>query len=249
MCVYKMKRDKYLICKGPGDDESLFEEPLIKFFCKSFKSKEIFIISPWVSTIELRKRKIIYYPYTSTTSLIEVFRALIKNGIKVYIATRCFDFIDDHLIANAYNVAYDPRKYYINKELEQYIKEELVNVVRRTQTLLSINELGNVELKFDIEQKLHSKVFINDFMALMGSLNLTHYGMYRNYECIITIFREKDPETYNALREYAEKIMRELCDLKTCEISVLKALESFLNIRLPRLRDLIELLEEILRKI
>jgi phosphatidylserine/phosphatidylglycerophosphate/cardiolipin synthase-like enzyme len=244
-----MKRDKYLICKGPGDDESLFEEPLTKFFCKSFKSKEIFIISPWVSTIELRKRKIIYYPYISTTSLIEVFRALIKNGVKVHIATRCFDFIDDHLIAIAYNVAYGPHKYHINKELEQYIKEELVNVVRRTQTLLSINELSNIDLKFDIEQKLHSKVFINDFMALMGSLNLTHYGMYRNYECIITVFREKDPEAYDALREYAEKIMRGLYDLKTCEINVLKALESFLNMKLPGLRDLVELLEEILIKI
>jgi phosphatidylserine/phosphatidylglycerophosphate/cardiolipin synthase-like enzyme len=234
-----------IICKGPGDSANVFEKPIVDFLYKSFKSKEIYIVSPWLSRIELGNRKFIYYPYVSTSSVIEILRAIMDKGVRIYVATRCFDFIDNQLIALAYNI----NSLYTAEALRTYIKDELKNMITRMQATLDLCKLANIELRFDINNMLHSKVYVNDFIAISGSLNFTYYGMYRNYECITIIPKDSDPQSYEILREYAKKVVDGIKDFGECEKQVLDSIEESLNIRLSRFKDLMGLLEEILGRI
>jgi phosphatidylserine/phosphatidylglycerophosphate/cardiolipin synthase-like enzyme len=236
----------YIICKGPKDIDTVFEKSLLLFFSTSFHSKEVYMVTPWISTFEFRSQKLIYYPYVSSAKVLDILMALARNGVKVSIATRCFDFLDYDLLYLVFTVT----NYGTTAEIKHYIQENLEDIIRRAEALLELSKVKNINVRFDLEQRLHSKIYINDFMAIMGSLNFTYSAMFRNYECINIIYKDKDVNSYNYLRKYSEELFQHLLEYSTCEKAILDRLAKVVNVKFSSVKEMLDALrEDILRRL
>ncbi|MEM0506662.1 MAG: phospholipase D-like domain-containing protein [Thermosphaera sp.] len=232
------------VCRDSKDRENSLEDMLYLFLITSFDSDEVIIISPWLSSFRL-SRRIVYYPYISSDAIDDVLKSLVDSGTKVYIAARCFDFIDYELLVLANGVingSLPPRHGMIG-----YVRQSIEELRDRTNALLRFSQIPGIEFRFDVDQRLHSKVYVNDFMVLIGSANLTYSGIYRNLECLYMI--PKEEKSYPELRNYAKTLLDEIATYDSCEKSVLGFTNSFLNLKLSSLRELVVFLDKIVRKI
>jgi phosphatidylserine/phosphatidylglycerophosphate/cardiolipin synthase-like enzyme len=226
-------------CKELNDNELLFERIFRKLLFTAFESKKLYIISPWLSIFNF-KLKFVYYPYVSSTSVEDVLKAIIDSGVRIYMFTRCFDFLDLELIGIAYRGV-------VSKSMLSYIKGSLSDMIERAETLLRLANLKDLSIKFDLDNRLHSKVYVNDHMAILGSANFTYSGLYRNIECIAVVGR--DETIHQVLRKYAETLSGGFRGFPECENYVLNSLKSIAGIRLGSLKELLELLKELRAKL
>jgi len=245
----QLKSNSHVICKGPKDKGTIFEEPLLRFLTLSFHSKEIYIVTPWISTFEFKSQKLIYYPYVSSAKVFDILMALAKNGVKVFIATRCFDFLDYDLLYLVFTIA-NHNHTAILDELKHYVKDNIRDIIWRAEALTKLVKGKNTNVRFDLEQRLHSKIYINDFMVITGSLNFTYSAMFRNYECINIIYRDEDIESYNYLYRYSRELLKHLLEYSECEKAILDRFAKIINVRFTSLEELMEFLrEDVLRKL
>jgi phosphatidylserine/phosphatidylglycerophosphate/cardiolipin synthase-like enzyme len=239
-----------ILCKSPktASLSHLFEDSFIEFFQSSFKSSEIYIISPWISVIEFKERKFVYYPYVSSQSFIDIFKALAEQGKKIYIVSRCLDFIDNNTLFLSYNIARS--KAVIPEDMRRNLRDEIRDLINRFNLILNILRLNVATMRFDVEQRLHSKIYLNDFIVMIGSLNFTYNAMYRNYECLSIIYKDEAPNIYEYSREYAKELTGSFKDFQECEDTILYNLSKIVGLRFSSLEELIEFLrEDILRRL
>jgi len=230
------------------------EDLLRIFLIDSFESNEIYIISPWVSSFKFN-RKVIYYPYLSTYSVDEVLKILIDCGVKVNILVRCFDdFISPELIYFLYKVSTGSIK--LTLDLLNYLKRELERILYRLNTAKRIEESG-VNIRTDLGigddmnvwYRLHSKIYINNKYALIGSANFTRGGIVKNgnWECLIKV--PSNYPLYKDIVDYAKKYYDHGRDYNECINRVLNIINRYLsplNIPVRNLDDLKKIISEIL---
>lgn len=251
LCIKSDHTVDRVACSSPGSAGGGLEDLLHLFLLASFDSSEVIIVSPWISSFEL-SRKLVYYPYVSSRAIDEILRALGESEIgggarrSVRVGTRCFDFIDYQLLALAYEIAESGTRS--RRSLVEYVRESIEGLRDRVAALLKFGQMTGVEFRFDLGQRLHSKVYVNDFMVLLGSANFTHSGVHRNYECLYAIFKEKE-EVYWKLKDYAEALLKSMETYYSCERSVLSSVSSSVGLKLSSLRELVALLDYIVRRI
>jgi phosphatidylserine/phosphatidylglycerophosphate/cardiolipin synthase-like enzyme len=233
-----------VLCRGVSDSGPLFDDILYRFLLTSLRSRRVLVVSPWLSPFELRSLKVVYYPFISSQRVNEVLSAAAGKGVRVVIAARCFDFLDYGLLVLALNTLRGgPR----DSGVLEYLAASIDNLRDRVETLVNFCYRGKYECRLDVEQRLHSKVYVNDFMAIVGSANFTYSGFYRNLECL-TVLPSDDAE-YSYIVDYAENLVRSLKGVEECERHVVESLQSTLGLRVRGLGGLVELLNNLSARI
>jgi len=235
-----------VICRGSGDNSFVFDDVLFRFLITSLESGRVLIVSPWLSPFELKSLRVVYYPYVSSQRVDEVLAAAVSKGTKVVIATRCFDFLDYGLLALASSTL---RKGVRDADILEYLAESIENLRNRFEALVRFCYRGGYECRLDLEQRLHSKVYVNDFMAIIGSANFTYSGFYRNLECVAMLFNKEDKGCYDYVAKYAENLANSMKGVKECEEQVVRSLESALDLKVGDLNEVAETLNNLLAKI
>lgn len=233
-----------VICRGLGDSISIFDDVLFSFLLTSLESKRIMILSPWLSPFELKSLKVVYYPFVSSQRVDEVLAAVANKGARVVIATRCFDFLDYGLLALTSSIL---RKGVQDAGILEYLAESIENLRDRVEVLVRFCYRGSYECRLDLEQRLHSKVYVNDFMAILGSANFTYSGFYRNLECVAAL--SKDEAWYDYIAGYAENLANSLKGIRECENQVVRSLESALDLKVRDLNEVVDLLSNLSAKV
>lgn len=222
------------------------DEALRVFLTDAFSSDFVYIVSPWITNFRLRSR-VVAYPYISSNRLLDVVEKLAESGKRVTVVTRCFnDFIPYDIIY--FMVMHDIGASKIrNEELLSYLGKQVSDLKNRIESYLKIVEMSSkypsIVLRTDVENKLHSKIYLIDRYALMGSANLTGSGMNWNYECLTVI--GADTQTYSSLLKYAEELANRLKSFGDCEEAALKAVEQRTGLRLNSVKDLLNLLDRL----
>ena len=230
-------------------------EDLIRgFLHESFNSSFMYIISPWVTNFEF-SRPFIHYPWVSSTRVLDVIEAIINKGVEVKVLTRCFD---DALRFDVLDLAGKiVNRGSVDDEVKGFIKSQLEDLLGGIEAMLRLSEVLGDNLLFDLGigdlgRRLHTKLYINDKHALVGSANFTKSGIidssnWANWECLIAI---KSSETgYGELLNITKGYLNAARGFSECEGRFMNMLSRFRGL-LPRavgsVMDVIAVLEDLI---
>jgi len=251
------------VCRTPlvsGNEERLDPEDLVQLLLyESFNSKYLYIISPWVSSFRF-SRKFIYYPYVSTHDVIEVLNAIHKNGVKVYMLIRCFDdFLSPDIIYALFTIyksvsssgsASSELRTSLPHIVAGYLKSQLKMMLNRLETSEKFVRSGfNVKSDLGAHDntyfRLHAKIYVNDRLALIGSVNFTRSGVVKggNWECLMLV--EQDNELYKEVLKEAERLYNSGKDFTEC----IERLLTLINEALKPLGVTVKSLDELKTKL
>jgi hypothetical protein len=201
-----------LICKvASSPTSSLSVESLIRrFLHETFDSKYLYIISPWITLFEF-ERSFIHLPFVETRRIDDVFRAFVFAGIDVRILMRCVDdAIDIELLRllrllrknrGIFQEVFGASRQYIASETLKYIVSHIDSLIKTIKIVNALRDILGENLRFDIPasewyQRLHTKLYLNDRSAIIGSANFTRSGILTdgNWECLLHF--TKDTKLY-----------------------------------------------------
>lgn len=245
-----------IACRGRGNLTAgrSIEDLIRGFLHESFNSKFMYIISPWVANFEF-SRSFIHYPWVSSTRVLDIIEAIINKGVEVKVLTRCFD---DALRFDVLDLADKiVNRGSVDDEIKGFIKSQLEDLLGGIEAMLRLSEVLGDNLLFDLGigdlgGRLHTKLYINDKHALVGSANFTKSGIidssnWANWECLIAI---KSGETgYRELLNVAEGYLNAARGFSECEGRFMSMLSRFRGL-LPRavgsVMDVIVVLEDLI---
>ena len=243
MYVYRFRGSR-----GNIDVEDLFR----LFLIDTFNSEFMYIISPWVTSFRLTK-KVIYYPFISSYSVVDILNALKDNGVKVFLLTRCFD---DALSPDVVYILYKIKEGSIrlSPALYKFLRNQVNFMYRRLEYVEKIIGTG-INCKFDIgvqdresQFRLHAKIYVNDKYALLGSANFTRSGIVRggHWECLVRI--NSDSKIYYKILESAIKLYNAGRSYEEClrRITYLVTTHFGDNVKINGIQDIKNLLKELL---
>jgi len=214
-----------LICKVAGSStSSLSVESLIRrFLHETFDSRHLYIISPWITLFEF-ERPFIHLPFVEARRVDEVFRAFVFAGIDVKVLMRCVDDSIDvgllrllRLLRNIRGIfpdVFGTSQQYIAGEILKYIVDRISELIKTIKIVNALRDILSENLRFDTpasgwHQRLHTKLYLNDKSAIVGSANFTRSGISTdgNWECLLHF--TKDAKLY----EDAFKVARHHFDV------------------------------------
>jgi phosphatidylserine/phosphatidylglycerophosphate/cardiolipin synthase-like enzyme len=203
-----------LICKVAGlSTSSLSVESLIRrFLHETFDSKFLYVISPWVTLFEF-ERPFIHLPFVEARRVDEVFRAFVFAGIDVRVLMRCVDDSIDvgllrllRLLRNNRDVCRTSQQY-IAGEILKYIADRISELIKTVKIVNTLRDILGENLRFDIpasgwHRRLHTKLYLNDRSAIVGSANFTRSGILSdgNWECLLHFTRDAKKLYEDALK-------------------------------------------------
>jgi len=234
--------------KGSFDIEDFF----MLFLMDSFDSDFVYIISPWITPFKFT-RKVVYYPFISSYNMVDVLTSLKKNGVKVFLLTRCFDdFLSPDTIYMLHRVKEESIK--LPQELYRFLADQVSSALYRLNCLEEIISKG-IECKFDLglqdknRFRLHAKIYVNNKYALIGSANFTRSGVVRNgnWECLLRV--ESSSRVFKVILDAADKLYDAGRSYDDCQKRILQLINNYLKgsgIVINGIQDLKKLLKEIL---
>ena len=198
-----------LICKVAGSStSSLSVESLIRrFLHETFDSKFLYIISPWITLFEF-ERPFIHLPFVEARRVDEVFRAFVFAGIDVRVLMRCVDDSVDigllrllRLLRNVRKIfpdVFGTSQQYIAGEILKYIADRISELIKTIKIVNALRDILGENLRFDTpasgwHQRLHTKLYLNDRSAIVGSANFTRSGILSdgNWECLLHFTKDE----------------------------------------------------------
>ena len=207
-----------LICKVAGfSTSSLSVESLIRrFLHETFDSKFLYIISPWITLFEF-ERPFIHLPFVEARRVDEIFRAFVFAGIDVRVLMRCVDDSIDvgllrllRLLRNIREIfpdVFGASQQYIAGEFLKYIADRIGELIKTIKIANTLRDILGENLRFDIpasgwHQRLHTKLYLNDRSAIVGSANFTRSGILSdgNWECLLHFTRDAKKLYEDALK-------------------------------------------------
>jgi phosphatidylserine/phosphatidylglycerophosphate/cardiolipin synthase-like enzyme len=220
-----------LACKGPDlrVDKSP-EELMMCFLHESFDGKFLWIISPWVTFFKLSKR-LVHYPYVSSGDVVDIIEALVKAGVEVRMLTRCIDDALEPGFMRLIGSVSDGGE--VPDGLRIYVREGIDEILGKINTILRLKEILKDNLRFDFRGagqygRLHTKLYINENSAVIGSANFTWSGIADrgNWECLLYYKRVENEALYAEARSVAEAYFDNGARYEQCEeVTIRKALE------------------------
>lgn len=256
-----------IACRGKGGviTEGCSIEDLIRCFLHdSFDSKFVYIISPWITNFEFSK-PFVHYPWVSSFRVLDVIRALIDKVGEVKVLTRCFDdavrFDLLDLVSKVVNQSGNVDEY-----VRGFIKSQLQDLLDGINAVLSLRDalhdfllfdLGVNELRDGLRRRLHTKLYINDKYALLGSANFTNSGVvdsfgWGNWECLMLIRRDRDENTYSGLLHVAEDYLKSARGFDDCRkrfVSILRRFPNLLPWPISDVEDVVDVLEKLIEEL
>jgi len=247
MFIYRARNSK-----NNTDIEDLFR----LFLIDSFDSDFVYIISPWITPFNFTK-KIIYYPFISSYSVIDALASLRKSGVKVFLLTRCFDdFLSPDIIYMLYKIK--EGNFRLPRDLHRFLADQVSFAYHRLECVEKVVNTG-VNCKFDLGSqdkdhyfRLHAKIYVNSKYALIGSANFTRSGVIRrgNWECLLKV--ESSSRTFKDILESANKLYNAGRSYSECQKRILQSINTYLmrnGIAVCGIQDLKKLLKEILHEL
>lgn len=247
-----------VICRGPGFNNDVdIEDLFMDFLYESFKSRFLYVISPWITAFNFNRR-IIYYPYVSSGNALDVIRALVDNGVDVRIITRC---IDDSVKADVINLVSSIISGGISDavpgDVRDYLRDQLDEIASNVDGVLRFYGELYDRVVFDLgandalpaRYRLHSKLYVNEFSVIVGSANFTRGGITEggNWECIVEV--NNGEELYKDLLNYAQqylKVGRPFSECMRRTSKLLRDLSSLLKITVADAEDLTKMLGKLM---
>lgn len=193
-----------LVCKVTSSPtSSLSVESLIRrFLHETFDSRYLYIISPWITLFEF-ERPFIHLPFVETRRVDEVFRALDFAGVDVRVLMRCVDdSIDLGLLRllRLYKLSqemFGMSQQHVNSEILKYIVNRVGELLKTLRIVITLRDILGENIRFDTpasgwHQRLHTKLYLNDKSAILGSANFTRSGILTdgNWECLLHFTRD-----------------------------------------------------------
>ena len=253
----------YMTCKdsnGTVKPESTMsiERLVINFFHESFSSDRVYVISPWISSFELKSKEFIHYPYVSSRKVIDVIKGLVKKGTEVKILTRCADdALDISLIRTIANINTREGQS-IPSDIRNLLKRKLDDLASRLESTKGLVEELGENLRFDlgdrddlyVKGRLHSKLYINHRTVIMGSANFTSSGITDegNWECLVRFSKDEDREIYEYAVGVVERYLAISKGFDECESRVIKIVNRATNLigeKIYSIEDLIDYLNRV----
>ena len=210
-----------LICKVAGSPtSSLSVESLIRrFLHETFDSKFLYIISPWITLFEF-ERPFIHLPFVEAGRVDEIFRAFVFAGIDVRVLMRCVDDSIDigllrllRLLRNVRKIfpdVFGTSQQYIAGEILKYIADRISELIKTIKIVNALRDILGDNLRFDTpasgwHRRLHTKLYLNDRSAIVGSANFTRSGILSdgNWECLLHF--TKDEKLYKDALDAARR--------------------------------------------
>lgn len=238
-----------LVCRDRQGSTSRYtiESLIRRFFHESFNSSFVYIISPWISLFEFSK-PLMHYPFVDTNRVDEALRAL-ADVTDVKVLTRCVDDSIDIGFMKFLRIWREVQTGVgASEALINYLIGHLDNFTKTLELVITLRDILGDNIRFDLKQpgygRLHTKLYVNDFSVILGSVNFTKSGIADNgnWECLLKLRRDHAKAIHTDALKVAERHFSLGQDFSTCERVTLSLLAE-LNLIDKPVASLDELLE------
>lgn len=175
--------------------ESYYKWPKQEDFPLNYQSRTIeSIVLP---DIERTKNFTILTGYTSLSYLIDCFGKTDKytkdKRIKIVLG------FDPNFRGRK---RYHPKP--LNKEIAEYWLKQRLSILKGGSVINLINKIESGQIEFKFYNKLHSKIYLGDNSAMIGSANFSSNGLLKQTEANARFTSNENEEKYTGIKQIAE---------------------------------------------